>query len=97
MDSEARRNEILMPALSGEKTGMYKAFKDFALGGVFELNGIQLDMLNKDSISKKGMKDLYTAMDIYRDKRFETFRYIFVDKQDGKHTYKNQHIPYLNI
>ena len=82
-ESEIKRDEIILPILNGQKSGMYKAFNDFAEHGVFDIIGSQIELEN-NVISKNGWAQLHAAMNIYRDKKFETFRYIFIEKATGE-------------
>ena len=82
--SEMRRDEIVLPILNGKESGMYKAFNDFAKRGVFDIVGQKLDLQSEGKISDEGWAQLRAAMDIYRDKRFETMRYVLVDKSTGE-------------
>ncbi len=83
-NSEMRRDEIVLPILNGKESGMYKAFNDFAKCGVFDIVGQKLDLQSEGKISDEGWAQLRAAMDIYRDKRFETMRYVLVDKGTGE-------------
>lgn len=82
--SEMRRDEIVLPILNGKESGMYKAFNNFAKRGVFDIVGQKLDLQSEGKISDEGWAQLRAAMDIYRDKRFETMRYVLVDKRTGE-------------
>ncbi len=82
--SEMRRDEIVLPILNGKESGMYKAFNDFAKRGVFDIVGQKLDLQSEGKISDEGFSQLRAAMDIYRDKRFETMRYVLIDKSTGE-------------
>ena len=82
--SEMRRDEIVLPILNGKESGMYKAFNDFAKRGVFDIVGQKLDLQSEGKISDEGWAQLRAAMDIYRDKRFESMRYVLVDKSTGE-------------
>lgn len=75
------RNKIIEPVLNGEKSEMYKAFKDFEERGVFDIKGAKLKTSKNGGLTPTGWKQLQAAMNIYRSKSFETFRYIFINKQ----------------
>ena len=75
------RNKIIEPVLNGEKSEMYKAFKDFEESGVFDIKGAKLKTSKNGGLTPTGWKQLQAAMNIYRSKSFETFRYIFINKQ----------------
>ena len=83
-EAETKRDEIIFPILSAKESGMYKSFNDFAEHGVFDIKGEKIDLSKEGQISELGYKQLQAAMEIYRDKRFETFRYVLVDKFDGE-------------
>lgn len=81
--SERRRDEIIFPVLNGKETGMYKAFNNFAWHGVFDVQGTKIDMTD-GAISADGFRQLHAAMNIYRSKEFETFRYVLIDRKSGE-------------
>ena len=83
-DSEKERSRIIEPILNGERTGMYKAFKDFEDKGVFDIQGTQLKLSKNGGLTPTGWKQLQAAMEIYRSKKFETFRYIMIDRKSGE-------------
>ena len=85
--AEQKRDEIILPVLKGKETGMYKAFNNFAKHGVFDVLGTKIDMEDTPkgpAISADGWNQLHAAMNIYRDKSFETMRYVFVDRKSGE-------------
>lgn len=82
--AEIKRDEIVLPILSGKESGMYKAFNDFAKHGVFDVIGTKIDLADKGKISKEGWNQLHAAMNIYRSKEFETMRYVLIDKESGE-------------
>ena len=82
--AEQKRDEIVFPILNGKETGMYKAFNDFVKHGVFDVVGTKIDLDDEGKISTTGFEQLHSAMSIYRSKEFETFRYIFIDKNSGE-------------
>jgi len=69
------------PVLKGEKSGLWKAFRDFKKKGVFNIVGASVETDNEGTITKTGWKQMYQALNIYRDKRFETFRVLFVSAE----------------
>ncbi len=83
-ESEMRRDEIIFPVLNGEKSGMCKAFNDFAEHGVFDIQGKNIELGGSGKISETGWSQLQAAMEIYRSKQFETFRYVLVDRESGE-------------
>lgn len=78
------RKLITEPVLNGEKTGLYKAFKDFEDKGVFDVQGTQVKLSKNGGLTPTGWKQLQAAMEIYRSKKFETFRYIMIDRKTGE-------------
>lgn len=82
--AEQKRDEIVFPILNGKETGMYKAFNDFAKHGVFDVVGTKIDLDDEEKISTTGFEQLHSAMNIYRSKEFETFRYVLIDKNSGE-------------
>ena len=85
--AEQERDKIVLPILNGKESGMYKAFKDFSRDGIFDIVGTKIDMketANGNRISPSGWKQLHAAMNIYRNKQFETFRYVLVDRHNGR-------------
>lgn len=70
------------PILEGKKSGLWKNFRDFKKHGVLDILGAKAET-EKGRITPQGWSQLATALQIYRDKRFETFRYLFVS-EDGK-------------
>lgn len=83
-ESELKRDEIIFPVLNGNESGMYKSFKDFAEHGVFDVQGKSVDLDGSGRISETGWNQLQAAMEIYRNKKFETFRYVLIGREDGK-------------
>ena len=81
-NAKAARAMYVNPILKGEKKGLWKAFNDFKRHGVFDIQGHSISTDKDGHITDNGFKQLATAMDIYRDKRFESARYVFLDK-DG--------------
>lgn len=81
-NAKAARAMYVNPILKGEKKGLWKAFNDFKRHGVFEIQGKNVATDKNGHLTENGFKQLATAMDIYRDKRFESARYVFIDK-DG--------------
>ena len=83
-DAIRERKLITEPVLNGEKTGLYKAFKDFEDKGVFDVQGTQVKLSKNGGLTPTGWKQLQAAMEIYRSKKFETFRYIMIDRKTGE-------------
>lgn len=83
-ESELKRDEIIFPVLNGKESGMYKAFKDFAEHGVFDVQGKTVELDGSGRISGTGWNQLQSAMEIYRNKQFETFRYVLIGREDGE-------------
>lgn len=83
-DAEEERKRITEPILNGERTGMYKAFKDFADKGVLDIQGATVKLAKNGGLTPTGWKQLQAAMEIYRSKKFETFRYIMIDRKTGE-------------
>ena len=68
------------PILDGKKSGLWKNFRDFKKHGVLDTIGANAEM-EQGKITPQGWNQLATALQIYRDKRFETFRYLFVSPE----------------
>lgn len=83
-DAEEERKRITEPILNGERTGMYKAFKDFADKCVLDIQGATVKLAKNGGLTPTGWKQLQAAMEIYRSKKFETFRYIMIDRKTGE-------------
>lgn len=83
-ESELKRDEIIFPVLNGKESGMYKSFKDFAEHGVFDVQGKTVEVDDSGRISGTGWNQLQSAMEIYRNKQFETFRYVLIGREDGE-------------
>lgn len=83
-ESEAERNKICRPVMNGEKSGLWTAFKDFEEKGVFDIQGKKVALTPTGRISKTGWNQLQAAMSIYRSKKFETFRYVLIDRYNGE-------------
>ena len=83
-DSRKERDNIVNPVLEGEKTGMWKAFNEFKEHGVFDIVGGSVELNSNKRISRNGWKQLQAAMNIYRNKKFETFRYVLVSRHTGR-------------
>lgn len=82
-EAKEERQHIVKPILDGEKSGLYLAFKSFDEKGVFEIKGQKMDMAD-GRITETGWKQLEAAMEIYRSKKFETFRYVLIDRKSGE-------------
>ena len=101
-ESKAAARTYCDPVLRGSKNGLWKSFRDFRKHGVFDITGKAVDTDSAGNITEDGWQQLSQALRIYRDKRFETFRYLFVTP-DG--TVKDQlaisarlpNITYANI
>jgi len=65
----------------GHKSGLWKSFRDFKLHGVFDIQGAHVAVNKNGDITRDGWEQLYEALNIYRDKRFETFRVLFVTSE----------------
>lgn len=83
-ESELKRDEIIFPVLNGKESGMYRSFKDFAEHGVFDVQGKSVELDDSGRISETGWSQLQAAMEIYRNKQFETFRYVLIGREDGE-------------
>lgn len=83
-ESELKRDEIIFPVLNGKESGMYKSFKDFAEHGVFDVQGKSVELDDSGRISGTGWNQLQSAMEIYRNKQFETFRYVLIGRENGE-------------
>lgn len=65
------------------KSELVEAFKNLEEHGVLDIVGKKIDV--KDGqITEKGWQELGTALHIYQDKHYETFRYLFVDTEKGE-------------
>lgn len=99
-ESEAERNKICRPVVNGEKSGLWTAFKDFEEKGVFDIQGKKVALTPTGRISKTGWNQLQAAMSIYRSKKFETFRYVLIDRYNGEiwdQIAVNSHMPNTTI
>jgi len=76
--SKAALRSYTDPVLKGPRNGLWKVFRDFKKHGIFDIQGTQIETTSKGQITSEGWKQLYQATSIYRDKRFETFRMLFV-------------------
>ena len=83
-DAEKERTRITEPVLNGERTGMYTSFKNFEDKGVFDIQGATVKTSKKGGLTPTGWKQLQAAMEIYRSKKFETFRYIIINEKTGE-------------
>ena len=83
-DAEKERSRITEPVLNGERTGMYTSFKNFEDKGVFDIQGATVKTSKKGGLTPTGWKQLQAAMEIYRSKKFETFRYIIINEKTGE-------------
>lgn len=83
-NSIKERDKIINPILNDERKGMWTAFKKFKEYGVFDIVGSNVRLYRDKSISMLGFRQLQAALNIYRNKKFETFRYVLVGKESGK-------------
>lgn len=81
-NAKAGRASYCNSILQGERKGLWKSFNEFKRHGVFDIQGQTVITDDKGHLTDTGFKQLAAAMDIYRDKRFESARYVFIDK-DG--------------
>lgn len=80
--AEMTRDKIILPILNGKESSLYVNFKDFIRHGVLDIVGAKIELSpDNKTISKTGWEQLHAAMNIYRDKQFETFRFILIDRQ----------------
>jgi proteasome lid subunit RPN8/RPN11 len=63
--------------------------------GVFSIIGKKIPLLKSGRPSKRGWKELYNVLSRYRDKQYETFRYLFIDSngQIADHVALSQRNP----
>lgn len=83
-ESKAALAKRTKQVLDGEQRCLWRAFKDFKTRGVFDIIGQRVSVDENGKMDKTSWQQLKAAMDIYRDKRFETFRYVFIDKNTGQ-------------
>ncbi len=83
-NSIKERDKIINPILNDERKGMWTAFKKFKDHGVFDIVGSNVRLYRDKSISMLGFRQLQASLNIYRNKKFETFRYVLVGKESGK-------------
>ena len=67
--------------LSGKQEGLWKSFYQFKTKGVFDIVGSKITLNKEGTLTDTSWNQLHTTLKIYRDKRFETFRYLFVDNK----------------
>ncbi len=77
-EAKAARRSYTDRILKGEKSGLWKTFREFKKHGVFDIQGASVATNEKGIITSNGWEQLYQALNIYRDKRFETFRVLFI-------------------
>lgn len=82
--TKTEQAKIVHPILRGEKTGLWTAFKEFKQHGVFDIQGKTIALTPSGKISRTGWRQFQAAASIYRSKKFETFRYILLDRNDGE-------------
>lgn len=83
-EAEFRRNEITEPILKEKKEGLWTAFKTFQEKGVFDIVGQTVPLTDSNTLDETALIQLKSAMEIYRDKKFETFRYVLIDRKTGE-------------
>ena len=74
-------------------------FPFFNEKSVFEIIGKQVEVDEKQRITKKGLKDLTDYLQIYSNKNFESSRFLFIDN-NGKivaHSAATSHLPNTTI
>ena len=81
-DSYKELNEI-EKIFKSKKGEMYQTFLDFKDKGLYDIQGKKITVKN-NTITDEGWNELYTAAQIYRNKKFETMRYIFIDPYFNK-------------
>ena len=79
-DSLNEAERLTKDVLKGKAVGLYSAFKDFREHGVFDIIGRKVPF-EDGKISVDGWKQIDKAMEIYRNKKFETFRIVFFDPE----------------
>ena len=80
-EAKAAARTYSLPVLNGEKTGLWTKFRDFEKHGVFDILGVKVATGRDGNITMAGWEQLHQAMQIYRDKRFETFRVLFISPE----------------
>lgn len=80
-EAKAAQRRYTAGIIKGNKSGLWKAFRDFKKHGVFDIQGAQVATGQDGSITREGWEQLHQALNIYRDKRFETFRLLFVTQE----------------
>lgn len=83
-EAKAARAKHTKEVLTGEQKCLWKCFKDFKTHNVFDIQGKKIEFDKDGKMSETSWKQLKAAMDIYRDKRFESFRYLLIDKETGQ-------------
>lgn len=81
-DSYKELNDI-EKIFKSKKGEMYQTFLDFKDKGLYDIQGKKITVKN-NAITDEGWNELYTAAQIYRNKKFETMRYIFIDPYFNK-------------
>ncbi len=77
-EGEAALRKFTSSVIKGSKSGLWKVFRDFKKHGVFDIRGAQVATGKDGTITREGWEQLHQALHIYRDKRFETFRLLFI-------------------
>jgi hypothetical protein len=77
-EAKAAQRKYTKGILKGTKSGLWTALRDFKKHGVFDIQGAQVATGQDGTITREGWEQLHQALHIYRDKRFETFRVLFV-------------------
>ncbi|MCD1653514.1 ssDNA-binding domain-containing protein [Treponema zuelzerae] len=77
-EAKAAQRKYTKGILKGTKSGLWTALRDFKKHGVFDIQGAQVATGQDGKITREGWEQLHQALHIYRDKRFETFRVLFV-------------------
>lgn len=76
--AKAAMRTYVKPVLEGDKCGLWKTFRNFKKQGIFNIVGSSIETDSAGTVTENGWKQMYQALNIYRDKRFETFRILFI-------------------
>lgn len=79
-EAKAIASKILTKKTKHDPPGLWASFRKFKERGVFDIIGKKVATDKMGNITPYGYMQLTTALQIYRNKKFETFRYIFIDK-----------------
>lgn len=95
--AKKKMRALVKPVLEGEKSGLWKSFRTFKKHGVFDIQGSSISVDESGKVTDTGWKQMYQALSIYRDKRFETFRILFVDTagQIKNQLALSSHLPHM--